>query len=163
MILEIKNHNIFAVMPSVLAFSFATLALSSPVLGQDSEQKPWKVDGHVIYSRDVPYGTAMGPRTPGREHSVNTGPTDLMLDTIATGLQPMADDENAGVVASTNFQFGIIDRHIANGLNSTSGRVGSSPNIGGAQSAAAGKAIGQVNGAFQNAMNSLRTALGGNQ
>ena len=163
MILEYKNHHVFAVMPSVLAFSFATLALSSPALGQDSEQKPWKVDGHVIYSRDVPYGTAMGPRTPGREHSVNTGPTDLILGTIATGLQPMADDENAGVVASTNFQFGLIERPFANGVNSTSGKVGSSPNIGGAQSAATGKAIGQVNGAFQNAMNSLRGALGGNQ
>lgn len=154
---------LFAAIPGLLAFAVISTAVSSPSFGNEAEPDSPTVEGRVIYSRDVPYGAAIGPRTPAREHSVNTGPTDLILQTVATGLQPMADDENAGVVAGTNSQFGSIDQHIALGMGVLTEKSGSRTHIGGAQGTATGKTIGQATGAIQNAMNSIRSVLGGGQ
>lgn len=161
--LEVINRILFSAMFAVIAFVAVIVAAPSPLFGQESDPVSWEVDGRVIYSRDVPYGSAIGPRTPSREHSVNTGPTDLILGTIATGLKPMADDENAGVVAGTNSQFGSIDGHIALGMSVLTEKSGSRTHIGGVQSSATGKTIGQATGAIQSAMDSMRSALGGNQ
>jgi hypothetical protein len=160
---QIIKRPLFAVTPVFLAYAVIFPAGPSPVFGQDTEPNSWKVDGRVIYSRDVPYGSAIGPRTPSREHSVNAGPTDLILKTIATGLEPMADDENAGVVAGTNSQFESIDQHIALGMSVLTEKNGSRTHIGGVQNSATGKAIGQATGAIQSAMDSMRSALGGDQ
>lgn len=160
---QIINGPLFAITPVLLLLGAAIAATPSPLFGQESELTSWEVDGRVIYSRDVPYGSAIGPRTPSREHSVNAGSTDLILKTVATGLEPLADDENAGVVAGTNSQFGLIDRHVALGMSVLTEKSGSRTHIGGVQGSATGKAVGQATGAIQNAMDSMRSALGGNQ
>lgn len=160
---QIRKYTFFASLPGILFFSAISVAASNPVFGQESKSGSSEVDGRVIYARDVPYGSAIGPRTPARDHSVNAGPTDLILKTVATGLEPMADNENAGIVAGTNSRFYAMDPHIALGVSVLTEKSGSPSHIGGVQSSAMGKAVGQATGTIQSAMDSMRSALGGGQ
>lgn len=119
--------------------------------------------GHIIYSRDVSYGSAIGPRTPGRVHTVNAGPTDLILGSLAIGLKPIGDDESANILAGTNSQTALIGDQIGLGLGAISSMTGSragASNIGAIQSTATGGAIGQASGAIGNAMGTVRGILG---
>lgn len=128
-----------------------------------SSQTP---DGHIIFSRDVSYGSAIGPRTPGRANTVNAGPTDLILGSLATGLQPIGDDETANITAGTNSQITLIGDRIGLGMSALSSMSGSGAaptNIGDIQNSATGGAIGQATGAIRDAMGSLRSVLGNGQ
>lgn len=120
-------------------------------------------DGHIVYSRDVPYGSAIGPRTPGQPHTVNAGPTALILDSLAAGLEPIGDDENASIVAGTSLQTGQVGAHVAQGmsaLSSMTGADGSASSLGDIQNSATGSAISRATGAIGSAMGSLRGVLG---
>ncbi len=152
----------------------ATAGIQSPAFAQQSGQdsagpaatSSQAPDGHIIFSRDVSYGSAIGPRTPGRVNTVNAGPTDLILGSLAIGLEPIGDDENANISAGTNSQIALIDDRIGLGtaaLSSMSGSGAATTNIGDIQSSATGGAIGQATGAIRDAMGSLRSVLGGGQ
>lgn len=174
-----RNHEDFAMRlvtnTKQLAVSFlatliavaASAAVQAPALAQDAASNAARpAEGQVIYSRDVPYGSAIGPRTPGREHTVVTGPTNLILHSLATGLEPISDDENAGISANTNSQMGLIGTNVALGMGALSSMGSSSSSaseIGTSQISATGGAIGQATNALQNALGSLRGVLGGGE
>ncbi len=178
-----RNHEDFAMRLAIttkqlavpifglLSAVVASTAIQTPALAQDAAStssttsnaaKP--VEGRIIYGRDVPYGSAIGPRTPGQEQTVVTGPTSLILDSLAAGLEPISDDENADIAANTNSQMGLIGSNVTLGMSALSSMSGSGSNaseIGNVQSSAMGGAIGQATGALQNALGSLRGVLGG--
>jgi len=122
--------------------------------------------GHIIYSREVTFGSVTGTRTPGRANTVNAGPTDLILGSLAAGLEPIGDDETANINADTDSQIALIGDRIGLGmsaLSSMSGSGAAATNIGGIQNSATGGAIGQATGAIRDAMGSLRGVLGNGQ
>lgn len=145
----------------------AILAIQAPAYAQNgaaaSAPQP---EGIIIYSRDVSTRSAIGPEVAGRPHSVVTGPTNLILSSIAAGLVPIDDDETAGITAGTNPQGSMVGDHVAIGLGalSHSGAQGdAASNLGDIQSTATGGAISQASGAISNAMGVLRGVLGGGQ
>ena len=178
-----RNHEDFAMRLAIttkqlavpifglLSAVAASTAIQTPALAQaaasntpttSSAAKP--VEGRIIYGRDVSYGSAIGPRTPGRAQTVVTGPTNLILDSLAAGLVPTSDDENAGITANTNSHAQLISSNIMLGMGALSSMSGSGSNgseIGNIQSSATGGAIGQATGALRNALGSLRGVLGG--
>ncbi len=132
----------------------------SPGTPADSSQAP---GGHIIFARDVSFGSAIGPRTPGRVHTVNAGPTDLILASLTSGLEAIGDDESANIIAGTDAQTSLLGGQIGLGLDGLPNMAGSGPaaaNIGDIQSTATGRAIGQATGAIGNAMGTVRGVLG---
>lgn len=145
----------------------ASVCVAAPAPAFAQAQPPdaaSQAEGHIIYSRHVAYGSAIGPRTPGQAQSVNAGPTVLIVSSLATGLEPISDDESAGILAGTNAQVGSIGGQIAFGMGALvglTGANGSPDNIGNVQNAATGGAINQATGAINGAMGTLRGALNG--
>lgn len=144
----------------------ASAGMADVALAQDAQSNPdphAAAPGHIIYSRDVPYGSAIGPRTPGHAHTVNAGPTNLILDSIGTGLRPIGDDENASIVAGTNLFVGQTGGRITQGmsaLSSMTGAGGSASNVSDVSTSATGGAISRATGAIGGAMGNLRGVLG---
>ena len=164
-----KAVNIKQLVTPVLGLLIAVAAgtaLPAPVFAQQSATNaPDANEGQVIYSRNVPYGTAIGPRTPGQANTVVTGPTSLILHSVATGLEPITDDENAGIAAATSSQASLIGSHVMNGMSALSnvGSSGAASTITAGQGSATSGAISQATGALSAAINSLRGVLGTGQ
>lgn len=153
-------------MAAALGWAFQTPAAAqqtgqdSPAAPADSSQAP---GGHIIFARDVSFGSAIGPRTSGRIHTVNAGPTDLILASLTSGLKAIGDDESANIIAGSDAQTSLLGSQIGLGLDGLPNMAGSGPaasNIGDIQSTAAGRAIGQATGAIGNAMGTVRGVLG---
>ncbi len=125
-----------------------------------------RADRRFTYSRDVSYGHAIGPRTPGRTHSVETGPTELILSALTNGLQPISDTESASIVAGSSRQIGLIGSDVSLGLNALTGAPGtdsSTAALGNMQGSVVNGAVGQATGAIRDALGSVRGILGGGQ
>lgn len=154
--------------PGLAFVLIVPIALPVTVFAQDAQPEPTASieEGRFIYSRGVPYGSAIGPRTPYREHSVVTGPTNIILSAMANGLTPLGDDENAGVVAGTNSPAEMIEGHLmlslGGGIDGTASTPLASDN-GNIQGSATGAALGHLGGTIQNAMGTLRSVLGGGE
>lgn len=142
-----------------------TTLLPSTSFSQEIDDHPEdQIEGRVIYSRDVPYGSAIGPRTPSATDSVVTGPTNLLLRAIATGLEPLGDKDNASVVANAMVQTRVLGNNSLIGLEMLNGQNGISTSLsqnGTSQASIVGNSVGQATGAMRDAMSSLRNALGG--
>ncbi len=146
------------------------VALPHSASAQEATVKPASetqaADRRFTYSRDVSYGHAIGPRTPGRTHSVETGPTETILSALTTGLQPISDTESASIVADSSRQIGLIGSHVSLGLDALTGAPGnnSSPAaLGNMQGSVVNDAVGQGTGAIRDALGSVRGILGGGQ
>lgn len=166
--LSISAAGIVAIQtPAIAQEAAADLSTqAAPTPAASARAAPTQTDGRFIYSRDVPYGSAIGPRTPGQEHSVVTGPTNLLLSTMATGLRPLGDHENASIVAGSNSQVGLIGNRFALGMGALSSVTNSgsaTSNNGSIQGSATGGAIGRATGVIRGAMGTLRGVLGGGQ
>lgn len=158
-------HPLFAFSAIFAVAATASMGAPPPAFAQSGpEATTPPPEGKIIYARDVPYGSAIGPRTPAREHTVTTGPTELILSSMTAGLEPIGDDENAAVIANTNAQTAQVGDQIALGtsaLSSMAGSGNSAASVGDIQSSAVGGAVGQATGAIGNAMGTLRSVLGG--
>lgn len=154
---------ISAVLPALAAAQQSDQDSTEPVVANSSQAPA----GRIIYSRDVSFGSAIGPRTPGRVQTVNAGPTDLIIGSLAIGLKPIGDDESANIIAGANSQTALIGNQIGLGLGALADTTGSggtaTTNLGHIQSSATGGAIGQATGAIRGAMDTLRGTLGGGQ
>ena len=147
----------------------AGIAVPPSALAQEATAKTaseTRADRRFTYSRDVSYGHAIGPRTPGRTHSVETGPTELILSTLKTGLQPISDTESASIVAGISREAGLIGSHVSLGLDAITGASGtdsSAAALGNMQGSIVNGAVGQATGAIRDALGSVRGILGGGQ
>ena len=147
----------------------AGIAVPPSALAQEATAKTaseTRADRRFTYSRDVSYGHAIGPRTPGRTHSVETGPTETILSTLKTGLQPISDTESASIVAGISREAGLIGSHVSLGLDAITGASGtdsSAAALGNMQGSIVNGAVGQATGAIRDALGSVRGILGGGQ
>ena len=147
----------------------AALAVPHSALAQEATATPaseTRAAGQFIYSRDVSYGHAIGFRTPGRDHSVEPGPTQLILSTLTTGLQPISDTESADIVAGSSRDVGLIGSHVSLGVDALTGGSGtnsSAASLGNMQGSIVNGAVGQASGAIRDALGSVRGILGGGQ
>lgn len=141
-------------------------APGSDASGSDAPTSNANAAGSVIYSRDVSYGSAIGYRTPGRAHSVETGPSALILSSLAAGLEPISDTESAGIIARSSREIGLIGSQVSLGVGSLADMTGadtSTQSIGSVQGSVVNGAVGQATGAIRNALGSVRGVLGGGQ
>ena len=144
-----------------IAVPTTTFAQEAPP--ESPEAGSGAASGQIIYSRDVSYGSAIGPRAPGREHSVTAGPTDLIIASLASGLMPISDDENANIVSGPASYIGSLGQNVSLSMRTITNINNSGPgatNLGDVQSSAIGGVIGQVNGVMQNSMGNVRGVLG---
>lgn len=147
-------------------------ALPHPAIAQEASASPPAVatagagEGEIIYSREVSNRTVGMNYTPGRTQTVVAGPTNLILGSVATGLRPISDGENAAISAAISTPVSTVQSSIALGLaaipSAKSTGLGN-VNIGSVQGSVIDGAIGQATGALGSAMGSLRSALGGGQ
>lgn len=79
---------------------FAGLAISTAAFAQDAtgDASSLPPDGESIYARDVHHSIGQ-PYFPGQAHTTVTAPTQMIIETIALGLQPLEDEETASVSA----------------------------------------------------------------
>ncbi len=153
---------------SVVAI-LAGIVLPHSASAQEATAKPaseTQAAGRFIYSRDVSYGHAIGPRTPGRKHSVETGPTKTILSALTTGLQPISDTESASIVADSSREVGLIGSHVSLGVNVLTGGAGTDSSAtahGNMQGSIVNGAVSQGTGAIRDALGSVRGILGGGQ
>ncbi|GAA4644433.1 hypothetical protein GCM10023115_23930 [Pontixanthobacter gangjinensis] len=142
---------------------------SAPTASKSSTDAPTantNAAGSVIYSRDVSYGSAVDYRTPGREHSVETGPSALILSSLAAGLDPISDTESSGIIARSSREVGLIGSQVSLGVGGfadMSGADSSTQSIGSVQGSVVNGAVGQATGAIHNALGNVRGVLGGGQ
>lgn len=155
--------------PGYLATAFAglaataTVALASPAT--QPEDYGQDVPGTIVYSRDVPYRSAIDAGFPGKPERIDTSPDDLVIDSITLGLRPLSDSEAAFVSAplgeSSAELGGRIDAHLSAAV-SPLGESSFSPERFSSGSGLGG-AIGRSLGAIPTAMGALRNALGTGQ
>lgn len=99
---QFMKSAILASLPASGAFAMLIFAL--PAQAQDGE-RPSNADQHpgkIVFSRDVPYGTATRRFSQGEASTVAPDQTELIISTLVTGLQPLTDAEQAGVTAPLN-------------------------------------------------------------
>lgn len=119
--------------------------------------------GEIILSRDVEYRAIGSPNVPGAISTIDVGPDEMIVSSIAIGLSPISDGE-AAEIASGPQAGGIINETLSTGLavlDDTHAAGAFSP------SEAAGSSVsGTINealGAIPSAMGALNGALGGDQ
>ncbi|WFL75947.1 hypothetical protein P7228_07970 [Altererythrobacter arenosus] len=99
--LEIKRR-ILRAGRAVLIGSVAGAALASQPAFAQEEVWPSNAEAHpgeIVYSRDVPYGTATRRFAQGEARTVNPDQTILIENSLLVGLQPLSDAEQAAVSA----------------------------------------------------------------
>ena len=111
--------------------------------------------GAIIYIRDVPTRQADIVGEPGRPHFVNANPSQLIVNSLATGLRPLSDQEVAQVIASTDAKPGAIGRALAD-VASTGSIIGST-GLGATSGGGGGGSI--VAGALDRGLSALSGAL----
>lgn len=87
-----------------LALSAAGLAAMVQVAPVAAQEEVWPSNaeahpGEIVYSRDVPYGTATRRFAQGEARTVVPDQSKLIIDSIVVGLEPLSDAEQASVSA----------------------------------------------------------------
>lgn len=113
-----------ALFASFIAFSaFVMFIFALPAGAQESEwpSNADKHPGEVVYSRDVPYGSATRRFSQGEASTVVPDQSRLIINTIAMGLQPITDAEQAGVSAPLTRGLNLVQQGIELGLSPLTG------------------------------------------
>ena len=121
----------------------------------DAGGSPQKSAGVIIYSRDVPYGTATARGFDGQANTVQVDQSDLIERSLANGLTPLSASEAAAVAAPLKSVGNVIENSLATvglGQDADGMKIGPS----GATPVDLG---GQIAGTVQNGMASLGSAL----
>ena len=97
----------------------AMLAWSAPANAQE-EVWPSNAEAHpgeIVYSREVPYGTATRRFAQGEAHTVAPDQSVLIEHSLLTGLEPITDAEQAAVTAPLTRSLEIGRSAIDTGLS----------------------------------------------
>lgn len=97
---------------------FLFLFLSAPLLAQEL---PWPSNadthpGDIVYSRDVPEGSATRRFERGEASIISPGQSQLINNSLLLGLQPISDADAATFSAPLVRSSGMIEGAIATGL-----------------------------------------------
>ncbi|TRD11599.1 hypothetical protein FGU71_06800 [Erythrobacter insulae] len=147
------------------SFGFACLlaagCLHAPLAAQPSATDDIEHKGTIIVLRDVPYGNALHRPAQAEPLRVRTGPDAIILASVARGLEPLTNDQQASIFGST--QESVVARTFSSlgDLRNTETALGAgiSQQRGGGSSGAISSAIAQIPsvGAI------VRNATGGGQ
>ncbi len=114
----------FAARAKILAAGASLLAITAvPVAAQEGEFPSNKDQhpGEIVYSRDVPYGTATRRISQGQASTVAPDQSKLILETMLIGLEPMSDADQAGVTAPLSRTLNVANQAVSIGLTPVTG------------------------------------------
>ncbi len=105
--------------PALLASVASVFALSVPLQAQEevwpsnSEAHP----GEIVYSRDVPFGTATRRFAQGEARTVAPDQSVLIENSLLIGLEPITDAEHAAVSAPLQRSLLVSQEAMEGGLS----------------------------------------------
>lgn len=102
---------------SLLAISAVPAAAQEAEYPSNQEQHP----GEIVYSREVPYGSATRRISQGKASTVAPDQSRLILDTVLLGLEPMSDADQASVSAPLSRSLEQVNSTIETGLSPITG------------------------------------------
>lgn len=111
---------------ALVGFATGAALISSPSVAQE-EVWPSNAQAHpgeVVYSRDVPYGTATRRFAQGEANTVAPDQSKLIQDSILIGLQPLSNAEQAAVSAPLARSIETGQSAIETGLSTIAGTAG---------------------------------------
>lgn len=120
------------------------------------------VDGEIIYSRDVHHAVGQ-PHFPGTAHATVTAPTQMIVGTIADGLQPLSDTETAQVSAQLTAPLAAEMKAQDLAQAGDPGGTGNHFAIAGETASAIGSTIDRSMDSLTQALNGLSTISGAGQ
>lgn len=99
---KFKNRTIVrAIVFVFVAWGTGVSVVPSPLLAQE-DVWPSNAEAHpgeIVYSRDVPYGTATRRFSQGEARTVSPDQSRLIQHSLLVGLEPLSDAEQAAVSA----------------------------------------------------------------
>lgn len=152
--------------PIVVAASLGVL-YSVPLYGQTAEW-PSNQDEHpgqIVYSRDVPYGTATRRFVRGEASTAQTDQSRILIDTLTMGLNPITDAESASITAPLNRGLAGAEEAISLGLAPLNGPAQGSNDFTRSESGASstGNIISSSMGALTSALSNISRNTGSGQ
>lgn len=154
---------------AILCCSAATLGIVPlhHVSAQEDEY-PSNADtfpGQIVYSRDVPYGTATRRFAQGEASTVSPDQSVLIANSLLIGLEPLSDAEQASISAPLNQGLGAMQSALQTGLSALSQPHSSEGDFTRAESGATnvGGVIGNSLGALNGSLGVIGKVLGDGQ
>jgi hypothetical protein len=143
-----------------LACCAGVTAMVIPIDHVSAQEDPWPSNadtnpGQIVYSRDVPYGSATRRFDQGEAATVNTDHSVLIADSLLVGLEPLTDAEQASVSAPLNSAFDTSRSALQIGLSALNAAQSSEVDFTRAENGATG-----VGGIISNSLGVLPAALG---
>lgn len=154
------------VMSLALATAGCGILLASPAPAM-AQEVPWPSNadthpGEIVYSRDVPYGSATRRFERGDAATIAPDQSPLINSTLMLGLQPMTDAEAAAVSAPLMQGSAALQGALDTGLAPLMGTTGNSDftrsESGPSQ---AGGIVGEALGVLPSALSVIGETLGG--
>lgn len=139
------------------AIAAASLIPVAPASAQE-DPFPSNADTHpgqIVYSRDVPYGSATRRFDQGEASTVNSDHSVLIADSLLIGLEPLTDAEQASVSAPLSSGFDASRSALQTGLSALTTAQSAEGDFTRAEGGASG-----VGGIVSNSLSSLPAALG---
>lgn len=101
------------------------MAAMIPLEHVSAQEDPWPSNadthpGQIVYSRDVPYGSATRRFDQGDAATVRTDPTELIDRSLLVGLEPLSDAEQASISAPLSRAIGTSQTALETGLSALS-------------------------------------------
>lgn len=136
------------------------LAVIVPLGPVSAQESPWPSNadthpGQIVYSRDVPYGSATRRFERGEAAVVQTDQSTLIADSLLIGLEPLSDADQASVSAPLSMVLGTSQSALETGLSVLTPAQSSEGDFTRAESGATG-----VGGIISNGLSVLPEALG---
>ena len=113
-----------------LALSAAGFGMMVSVIPAAAQEEVWPTNaeahpGEIVYSRDVPYGTATRRFSQGEAMTVAPDQSKLIIDSIVVGLEPLSDAEQASVSAPLGRSLDGVETTLDIGLSAVARTNGS--------------------------------------
>lgn len=153
-----RNSGIRRTM-AVACFTMAAAGIipAQHALAQDAEwpSNAETYPGQIVYSRDVPYGTATRRFEQGEASTVSPDQSVLITNSLLTGLEPLSDAEQSLVSAPLSQALGSTQSALQTGLSALSSTHASEGDFARAESGP-----GNVGGLINNSLSALPATLG---
>ena len=127
MLVSTNRTFVRAIFCALIVGEAGLLLAASPVAAQE-DVWPSNAEAHpgeIVYSRDVPYGTATHRIAQGEARTVVPDQSRLIQNSLLTGLEPLSDAEQAAVSAPFARSFEVAQRALDTGLGVIDRTVGS--------------------------------------
>lgn len=151
---------------ALFSVGLATLATAFPAAAQE-EVWPSNAEAHpgeIVYSRDVPYGTATRRFAQGEARTVAPDQSKLIIDSLLIGLEPLSDAEQASVSAPLGGSLAVAQKAIDVGLSTLSRTSGSGDFTRSESGASAtGSIVGQALSVLPSALGAIGKVTGSGQ